>query len=473
MSYMRAGVGRSDITPAPGTPQGGWGAQTHERGLAADMPFYATALVLARENITAAIVDVDAIGFDAEWTGKILDRIVSLSGLSREQIRFSCTHTHAGPNTFRLQNITEGGDMALAYLNSLPDRIAASVWQAQRRLQPVRCAASEGLSEIAINRRFRTPEGNVVVGRNWHDITEHGVRVLRIDNLDETPVAVVVHYACHPTTLGWENQLFSPDYPGFVRAVVEQQIGGTCLFLQGAAGNLTPQRGFTGDINVCRRLGRMLGLEAAKVATRIETLDRRERYLGVMQSGAAIALYADEPEEPRDQTLSMTNRSLELPLKKFGPPEELEMQADALRQEVARLRRESADESRLRAAVARATQAGWRAQNARRYYEKATVPLQMQCIRIGDTALLSVPGEPFIEISQRIVAASPFRHTLFSGYSNGGFGYIPTSDAYPEGGYEIEATPFAPEAADALVEAALRLLHDVANGENNESAVTS
>jgi hypothetical protein len=26
-----AGIGRSDITPAPGTPQGGWGAQTKQR----------------------------------------------------------------------------------------------------------------------------------------------------------------------------------------------------------------------------------------------------------------------------------------------------------------------------------------------------------------------------------------------------------------------------------------------------------
>lgn len=464
MVYLRAGVGRSDITPPPGTPQGGWGAQTHERGLAADMPFYATALLLSREDTTAVIVDVDAIGFDAEWTDKILKRIVALTGLAQEQIRFSCTHTHAGPNTFRLQNITEGADMALAYVNSLPDRIAASVCQAQKRLEPVRCAGAEGLSGIAVNRRFRTPEGAVVVGRNWLGITEQGVRVLRIDTLDETPLAVIVQYACHPTTLGWENQLFSPDYPGFVRAVVEREMGCTCLFLQGAAGNLTPQRGFTGDINVCRRLGHMLGLEAAKIATGIETMERRERYLGVMQSGAAIALYADEAQEPLDQTLSIVTRTVNLPAKKFGPPEELETQAEVFRREVARLRRESPEESQLRAAVARATQAGWRAQNARQYHGRSTIPLEMQCIRIGDAALLSVPGEPFIEISQLIVAASPFRHTLFSGYSNGGFGYIPTREAYSQGGYEIEATPFAPEAADALVAAGVRLLKDMATG---------
>jgi hypothetical protein len=416
------------------------------------MPFYATALLLSSEDTTVVIVDVDAIGFDHEGTGRIIDRIVALTGLSPDQVRFSCTHTHAGPNTFRLQNITEGRDMAEAYLNSLPDRIAAAVWQAQRRLQAVRCATAEGTSDMAINRRFRAPDGSMAVGRNWGGVRERGVRVLRIDALDETPLAVVVHYACHPTILGWENQLFSPDYPGFVRGVVESQIGGKCLFLQGAAGNLTPQRGFTGDVQVCRRLGRMLGLEAAKVAMGIETLERSERFLGIMQSGAAIALYGDEPQEGRDQTLSIANLILELPAKKFGPPEELETQADALRQEAIRVRNESAEESDFRAAHARATQAGWRAQNARRYYGQATIQVPMQCIRIGDTALLSIPGEPFIEISQRIVAASPFRHTLFSGYSNGGFGYIPTTDAYSEGGY------------DTLIAAAVGLLNEVAKG---------
>src|SRR5215467_7531986 len=108
MSELLAGTGRCAITPAPGTPQGGWGAQTHQRGAGADMPFYATALVISDGRENAAIVDVDAIGFDPEWTGKIISAIAALTGFDRRQIRFSCTHTHSGPNTFRLHTISEG-----------------------------------------------------------------------------------------------------------------------------------------------------------------------------------------------------------------------------------------------------------------------------------------------------------------------------------------------------------------------------
>jgi hypothetical protein len=461
MKQLLAGVGRCDITPAPGTPQGGWGAQTHQRGIGADMPFYATALVLSDGQETAAIVDVDAIGFDREWTDKILDAIQEISGLKRGQIRFSCTHTHSGPNTFRLQNISEGLDMAVSYMEGLPLRIASAVWQAQQRLQPVRCAAGSGSCDINVNRRFRAPDGTVIVGRNWEGAADPTVRVIRFDDLNENPVATLVHYACHGTTMAWQTQMFTPDFPGPVRKVVEEQMGGMCLFLQGAAANLGPRRGFTGDCRVYRKLGKILGLEASRIAQEIETLPRQERYVGIMQSGAPIALYEDEAVEPAPPVLHARRRVIQLPAKKYSGVAALQAEADALLAEVSRLRREGTlDEMRL--ANARATQAGWRADNARLYHDKDFIDWELHCIRIGPIALLSIAGEPFMEIAQRIVAQSPFEHTLVCGYTNGGLGYIPTREAYGEGGYEIEATFFSPDAADKLVAEGLRLLRDEA-----------
>src|SRR5207244_4779778 len=72
-------------------------------------------------------------------------------------------------------------------------------------------------------------------------------------------VASVVNYACHPTTLAWENTLISPDYPGAMREVVEQATGAPCVFLQGASGDLGPREGFVGDPPIADRNGRQLG----------------------------------------------------------------------------------------------------------------------------------------------------------------------------------------------------------------------
>jgi hypothetical protein len=242
--------------------------------------------------------------------------------------------------------------------------------------------------------------------------------------------------------------------------VVEREVGGTCLFLQGAAANVTPRRGFTGDCRVYRRLGTILGLEAARVAWNLETLPRKERYLGVLPSGAPIALYEDAVVEPAPPVLRVIRRDVQLPAKSFRPPEELEKEAAALRADMNRLRRDGSMEE-VRLATAKATQAGWRAENAKNYYGKQTIPWELMAIRIGDIALVSVPGEPFIETAQAVAVQSPFPHTLFSGYSNGGFGYIPVREAYAEGGYEIEATPFSPDAAEVLLAEAGRILKEL------------
>ena len=467
MHELLAGTGRCDITPAPGTPQGGWGAQTHQRGIGADLPLYATALVLRDARKSVAIIDVDAIGFDPEWTLRILEAVAGLTGLPRENIRFSCTHTHSGPNTFRLAVITEGRDMIMQYLNALPLQISGAVWQAQRNLRPVRIGAAAGACDINVNRRLKLPDGRVVIGRDWSGPVDRTVRVVRIDGLDEAPVATIVHYACHPTTIAWQSQHATPDYPGMAKKVVEEQIGGTCLFLQSATGNIGPRRGFTGDMSVYRKLGRLLGLEASKLALGIETLPRREKLVGVQESGATIALFEDEAVEPEAAALNVLSRFLQLPLKQSSSPEVAEAEAGRLREELNRLRREGT-EAEIRMATAMATQAGMRADRAHLYHGKTHIDWQLQGIRLGPVAMICIPGEPFTEIGQEISRRSPFTHTLFSGYSNGGFGYMPVRSAYPEGGYEVETSPFAPGAAELVIEESLRMLHELRESERDE-----
>lgn len=460
MHELLAGTGRCDITPAPGTPQGGWGAQTHQRGIGADLPLYATALVLRDQQKSVAVIDVDSIGFDPEWTLRILDAVAGLTGIPRDNIRLSCTHTHSGPNTFRLAVITEGRDMILEYLNGLPLQISGAVWQAQANLRPVRVGAAAGDCDINVNRRLKLPDGRVVVGRNRSGPVDRTVRVVRIDDLDEKPLATIVHYACHPTTIAWQSRHATPDYPGMAKQVVEEQIGGTCLFLQSATGNIGPRRGFTGDMSVYRKFGRLLGLEASKLAIGIETLPRQEKLVGLQESGATIALFEDEAVEPEPATLDVRSRFLKLPLKQLPTPEEAEAEAARLREELNRKRQEGT-EAEIRAATAMATQAGMRADRAHLYHGKTHIEWQLQGIRLGPVALICIPGEPFAEMGQEIARRSPFTHTLFSGYSNGGFGYMPVRSAYPEGGYEVETSPFAPGAAELVVEESLRMLREL------------
>src|SRR5439155_26516535 len=129
-----------------------------------------------------------------------------------------------------------------------------------------------------------------------------------------------------------------------------------------------------------------------------------------------IAVLEDGFVEPEPATLDVRSRFLKLPLKEFPAPEVAEAEAAKLRENLNRSRREgTADE--IRAATALATQAGMRADRALLYHGKTEVDWQLQGIRLGPAALISIPGEPFTETGLEIAARSPFPHTLFSGYS--------------------------------------------------------
>jgi hypothetical protein len=101
------------------------------------------------------------------------------------------------------------------------------------------------------------------------------------------------------------------------------------------------------------------------------------------------------------------------------------------------------------------------ASKARLYEGKHEVETELHGLRLGPVGLIGFPGEPFSEIGARVKAGSPFRWTLFSGYTNDYLGYVPTREAYDDGGYEVDTSPFLPDAADRLVEASLALLADL------------
>jgi hypothetical protein len=90
-------------------------------------------------------------------------------------------------------------------------------------------------------------------------------------------------------------------------------------------------------------------------------------------------------------------------------------------------------------------------------------------IGIGDVAFVLLPGEMFVEYGMAIKERAAPRSVVTLAYANGAPGYVPHRSAYPAGGYEVEEAfryygypaCYAPEAGEALVEAAVELLDEV------------
>ena len=463
---LRAGAARTDITPPVGIAHGNWGAQTHTRATGADLNLWATALVLASGDEKVAIVDADLCYFTPELGKATREAVSSLTGIPFTNVRISATHTHSGPTIDKESAwFTEGTELVRAYADSLPGRIAGVVWEASNKLKPARIAAGNGWSEINVNRRLQRADlygGKVFLGRNWKGFVDREVKVARIDDENEQPIATLVNYACHPTIMAHLNTLITPDYPGVTKRVVEQVVGGYCLFLQGATGNLHAIRDYVGDVKVYHWLGTLLGLEAAKVALSLSPLPKKERFVHVLESGAELGIYADEPAGEPDSTLRIVSREVTMPLKPVSDIAE----ADAVvRQREAELEaiRKTGTREEISHASMLARRARMKQRMARTYAGQTETKWELQAIRVGGLGLVAVPGEPFAEIGYAVKKGSPLPHTMFSGYSHGGLGYVPMPEDYPAGGYGADTSPFAVGASQAMIDASLKALKELAD----------
>ncbi len=450
MSDLRAGAGRSDITPPVGIAHAGWGAQTHQRAEAVDMPLLCTALVIARGDLQIAIVDLDLIWLMPGLDSAVRAAVSDATGIQPTNIRLSYGHTHSGP-IVDFTWMTEGDELIEPYTSALPAVVAGAASRAQKALQPVRVGAGRGQCGINVNRRAALPDGERFCGRNWDGYVDREVLVVGLDDLEGRPVATIVNYACHGTTIGPPSRSLTPDFPGPMRKTVEDNISGLCLFLQGAAGDIGPVNGFVDDVDVYRLAGRKLGIEASRVRMDIDPVPREEELVRVLKSGAELGIYEDKPTGEPDDTLAIFNFVVDFPVRDYPPVGDAQADFDRLKANLVKARA-TGDEDRVAAAAWPARRAELALHHAK-LFGGGKVEIWIQAIRLGPIALVATPLEPFAEIGRAIRQGSPALYTAFSGYSNGYYGYMPTADAFPLGGYEVTTSPYRPDASDRLVAA--------------------
>ncbi len=102
------------------------------------------------------------------------------------------------------------------------------------------------------------------------------VGVIRIEDADGKPRAIIMNYACHADVV-CQSYAISADFPGAAARKVEEAFPGAyCLFVNGAAGNVAPlftvprrdgpNDPFKTDYAPMYRMGELLAIETVKVA---------------------------------------------------------------------------------------------------------------------------------------------------------------------------------------------------------------
>ena len=94
-------------------------------------------------------------------------------------------------------------------------------------------------------------------------------------------------------------------------------------------------------------------------------------------------------------------------------------------------------------------------------FRTTTVAVPTTAIRINEFTCVTFPGELFHEIGKRIKSSTHNRYSFLIGYCNAGLGYLPTQKAFSEGGYEPNASRFAPVAEKVYLEEVKKILIDL------------
>lgn len=467
---LHAGVARVVITPPAGMRMCGYTVQEGvARGIERELT--ATALVLCGGRAKVALLAVDILFLQSPHVERIRERVGKRLHIPSDHVLINTSHTHLGPTLPGWgQEAPEQAQLQQRYVQILEESLAGVASMAEEQLRPARLASGKGAAPLGINRREKLPDGRVIIGENPQGAIDREVGVIRIDELTGRPLATLMIAGCHPVVLGPRSTVLSPDFVGAARNIVEPATGSLSLFLQGAAGNINPVCGIGSggpeQFDDLERMGALLAGETLKVWAQLRTHHRRGPRR-MVQSVAALSNWNYEPQPAESlDFFGVAVRRQQLAMAPLPDRPTAEQVVATQRQVFEQARSQPEGIQNV----------------ARRLLERAELvlrhvlagrpvvrELQVWAMRINDIGLVAVNGEPFAELGLEVKRRSPLPTTFFLGYSNGCLGYLPTPEAFAEGGMEVEESvrnyllpaAFTPEWGPAVVETSLELLRQL------------
>ncbi len=328
-------------------------------------------------------------------------------GIAPDHFWWTTTHTHSAPQvgenglrcSFKGEIFLTDGNQK--YTDFVESRLLEGVRLALENLQPARLGIGWGYSLANINRRAVDVDGRAFLGFAPDKPVDHKIGILKLESIDGELLGLLANYPVHGTLLGAGNCHISGDIPGTVSSYVESVMGVPVLFINGAAGNISPIYTNQTDPGT-RKLShycRLLGDKIIEASRKIDEFEEKVRI------GTTSLVF----KTPGREDLNWPD--------------------------------------------------GYEKYNhtAGTGQNQVMVPLSFLNIN-NDIAIWAAPLELFCEMAISVRNSSPFEHTLFFGYTNGWLGYLLTEIEYKYGGYESSVSPFSPSAEKNLLDVVQRQL---------------
>jgi neutral ceramidase len=403
-SEFRAAVVKKNITPSDSQYLLGYG-ERQSKGVY-DSIFHR---IVAMDDGTKQffIISTDICLFSPSEYDKIAAILQKQHQIEPVDLWWTVTHTHSAPEvgvpgiygTYLGDRIQHEVDTV--YTAMVEQKLIDGILEARKNLEPASLGVGWGFSRANIRRRLLDSNGQATLRPDPNGPVDHRIGLIRIDKESGAPLALISNYAIHGTVLSGNNLQISGDVQGVVSNYVEKEIGVPLLFINGAAGDVTPIHRFTNNPQegFLEKFHALLGDKIIEANQRLCYTTNKIK----LRSGA---LTVETPRKPG-----------------LGWPSDLDAYTS------------TKDEIKM-----------------------VRLPVRFLTIN-DDIAIWGAPLELFNTIATEVREDSPFQNTFFFGYTNGWLGYLPTASAWPHGGYEVNAvSPFTPVAEKELKEAVLGYL---------------
>ncbi|WP_329483270.1 hypothetical protein OG555_13940 [Kribbella sp. NBC_01484] len=384
-----------DVTPPPGHRLDGYAARTDLATGAAD-PLRATIIWLSTADEPGVLwLTLDAIAVGKNLTTELAVAAGAAAGIPASHVVVSASHTHSGPSgwTGEIHPVIPA-ERERDLVDALTTEVRATC-----------------LARRSVTASWRSVEV-IGVGTNRHRRSgphDNTAGILALHSPEGSLEAVLLDFACHPTTYGPENLRYSADWPGAARAALAPAVVG---FLQGAAGDVSPR--FTRQGRGAAEVARLGGLLASRVREAL--------------AGPGLALPQSAP--------AIRRTTLDLKVR------EIPSAAEAARLVVAaESRANGQDDPSGRIAQTRLD-------GARGQALMAAVPLPdslelpISVVTMGDVCWVNLPVELFAVHGACLQADSTHPVTRVVGYTDGYYGYVVDHSAAESGAYEALITYF-------------------------------
>jgi len=402
MIDFKVGMAKTNITPPLGTLLFGYPSNRPAQKLLDEIKVNAVAITQNEQTILFMSAEICELDFDK--CQYVTDKISQSTGIKKENIIYSCTHTHSAPITM---TVAGWGTADMNFLeNTLIPKSIVTAKEAVLNQKNAIMAVGYANCYAGINRRELTCDGQVILGQNPDGPYSPTMTAMVFKSTTGENIGTIIHFATHPTSAG-ANLSITRDWPGYIIDKAEEVTGAPCMYINGAEGDIGPRLSngkTTADDSYIAEIGYIAADSAEKAIS-----NAKDYHIPVLKINTERIFLPFTEMPSLDSVISE--------MEAMGDPEKL-IEVDISTYD--------------------------RLEKIKKLYETNTVipkslELVQTVISFDGLAIVPFPFETFCEIGLLLDKKSPYEKTLIFGLTGGCFGYLPTEEQIPYGGYEIDS----------------------------------